>query len=293
MKDFIAPTPVNLNNCATVIIRKQTDPDGTAGSWTFTPNANFIVDPGVDNGEPAQADPFNLSDDGVKTFTNVLQGTGLEVTETQLPNFKLIDIDCSASTGVSVTTSLADKKVTFDVDSPSDVVDCTFTNQLQLGAILVTKTAKHAADGPGDHPQAGVDFTVNGDTKATNESGQACFDGLAFGAHNVTETVPAGYVGEGDSTTTVVKSVTVDNVAYCDDNPYVGEEVSFSNTPLTDITVSVDSQIDGGTASTIECVDESDSSVASGSTGANGDGSRHGERSQRRGTYTCTVVVDP
>jgi hypothetical protein len=67
--------------------------------------------------------------------------------------------------------------------------------------------------------------------------------------------------------------------------------VSFHNTPLTDLTVAVDSQVNGGTASTISCVQGS-TTVASGSTGANGDGSASATNLEP-GTYTCTVVVDP
>ena len=68
--------------------------------------------------------------------------------------------------------------------------------------------------------------------------------------------------------------------------------VSFHNTPLTDLTVSVDSQVNGGTASTISCKDAADASVASGSTGTDGDGSVTASDLEP-GTYTCTVVVDP
>jgi hypothetical protein len=49
----------------------------------------------------------------------------------------------------------------------------------------------------------------------------------------------------------MTKTVVVDNKATCGATPYVGERVSFGNTPLTNLSVSVDSQIDGGTASTI------------------------------------------
>ncbi len=49
----------------------------------------------------------------------------------------------------------------------------------------------------------------------------ACFDGLTFGDYTVHETVPAGYHGEAD------KTVTVDNLAFCSDDPYVGETVSL------------------------------------------------------------------
>jgi hypothetical protein len=177
----------------------------------------------------------------------------------------------------------ADQQATVSADT---TVTLTFVDPRQRGAILVTKTRKHAADGPGDHPQAGVDFTVNGVTKTTAANGQACFDNLSLGDYTVHETTPAGYNGEAD------KTVTVDNKASCSDNPYVGETVAFHNTPLTDLSVSVDSQIDGGTASTIDCVDEADESVATGTTDAHGDGSANATDLEP-GTYTCTVVIDP
>jgi hypothetical protein len=131
-----------------------------------------------------------------------------------------------------------------------------------------------------------VSFTVNGVTKQTDANGVACFDGLDFGTYAVHETVPAGYHGEND------KSVTVDNSANCSDATYVGETVSFHNTPLTDVTVSVNSQVDGGTSSTIKCVDAGNNTVASGSTDATGDGSATASNLEP-GTYTCTVVIDP
>jgi hypothetical protein len=130
---------------------------------------------------------------------------------------------------------------------------------------------------------------VNGVTKQTDANGVACFDGLTFGAYTVHETVSAGYHVDAND-----QQVTVDNAATCSDNPYVGETVSFHNTPLTNLTVSVDSQVDGGTSSTIVCVDSATppATVASGSTGANGDGSSTASNLEP-GTYTCTVVIDP
>ena len=65
--------------------------------------------------------------------------------------------------------------------------------------------------------------------------------GAAYTVHEVT---PAGYSGEGD------KTVTVDNVASCSDDPFAGETVSGVLWKLTNLAVSVDSQVDGGTAST-------------------------------------------
>jgi hypothetical protein len=169
-----------------------------------------------------------------------------------------------------------------------DFIAPTPLNLASCGAIKITKTRKHAADGPGPHPQAGVSFTVNGVTQTTDANGQTCFGNLQFGSYSVTETVPAGYVADGPTTKTVV----VDNVASCTATPYNGETVSFSNTPLTNLSVSVDSQVNGGTASTILCTGPGGGTVASGSTGANGDGSASASN-LTPGTYTCTVVIDP
>jgi uncharacterized surface anchored protein len=178
--------------------------------------------------------------------------------------------------------SAADQHVTVTANEQASV---SFVDPRHRGAILVTKTRKHAADGPGDHPQAGVDFTVNGVTKTTDANGKACFDGLLFGSYTVHETTPSGYQGEGD------KTVAVDNKAACADDPYVGETVSFSNTPLSNITVSFESQVPGGTASRISCTgltaDPADA------TPNVFDDVSETFKDLEPGTYSCTVVVDP
>ena len=104
-----------------------------------------------------------------------------------------------------------------------------------------------------------------------------------FGSYTVHETVPAGYSVDAND-----KSVTVDNNATCAGDPYAGETVSFHNTPLTDLAVSVNSQVDGGTASTVSCTNGG----PSGSTGTNGDGT-FSTTDLGPNTYVCTVVIDP
>jgi Prealbumin-like fold domain len=176
----------------------------------------------------------------------------------------------------------ADQHVTV---TANEQVSVTFVDPRHRGAILVTKTRKHATAGPGDHPHEGVNFTINGVTKATDANGKACFDGLLFDDYTVHEDTPAGYKGEAD------KTVTVDNKASCTDNPYVGETVSFHNTPLSNITVSFESQVPGGTAATIQCTgltatpaDETPNAF---------DDISEAFKDLEPGTYTCTVVVDP
>ena len=295
VKDFIAPQPVNISNCGAINIIKHTDPRGINQDFGYT---STIPATPSECSLDLTPDSFTLNDSaGVDPSPPILTGTAntehcdsvpagtYTVTEGADPaNFAFESLVCMAENGGSFTTS--GKTATITV-TPDSTVTCVYTNKIQLGAIKVTKTRKHAADGPGDHPHAGVSFTVNGVTMVTDANGVACFDGLPFGTYTVHETVPAGYHVDGND-----KSVTVDNTAACSDSPYVGETVSFHNTPLTDITTSVNSQVDGGTASTIVCTDSGGNTVASGSTAANGDGSATAPNLEP-GTYTCTVVIDP
>jgi hypothetical protein len=275
LKDFIAPLNLNLDNCGNVIIRKVTIPASDPATVQFGYTKSFPTD-------PATANTFTLGHGQSKNYgDDVIPGTGYTVVEDVIPaNWAFTSIDCSASSGV--TPTIVGAQITFDINDTSDVLDCTYTNTQLKGAIKVTKTRKHAADGTGDHPHAGVNFTVNGVTKATDANGVACFDGLNFGAYTVHEVVPAGYHGEAD------KQVTVDNNATCAATPYAGESVSFHNTPLTNITVTVDSQVAGGTSSTIDC-----DPVTPGPDAGPGDDISHSLNDREPGTYTCTVVVDP
>jgi hypothetical protein len=389
LKDLIKPAPVQINNCGKVIIRKQTDPDGATA--TFDYDHTLQTDPAQidDPATPGinEATEFRLQDNGVRTFDTVLFGAGYTVTEDTLPaGWDIESIVCSASQNVTPTVDLTARKVTFTIDSATDVVDCTFTNKArgtivvekitddgtgsfdftsgtltpspftltttaagaagkaaqtfanlipgtfdvaetvpagwnlvsatcsdgslpsaialdpgetvtctfhdarERGAIKIVKTRKHAAGGPGDQPHPGVTFTVTGGslpaagaTVVTDANGVACVDGLVLssfvGNYTVTESVPAGYTAAKLSDT-----VAVTTESSCGD----GNEavVSFSNIPLTDLTVSVDSQVPGGTASTIEC------NGVTASTGAGGDGSLTRSNLEPQ-TVTCTIVIDP
>jgi Prealbumin-like fold domain len=271
LKDFVPPAAVSIGNCGKIDILKTDDasPANPLSGAVFTLYKDNAPVGGTRGAEDtATNQTCTTGNDGKCTIDSVVQGE-YWVVETTTP---------------AGHETAADQHATVTVDA---TVSLTFVDPRQRGAILVTKLRKHAADGPGDHPQAGVSFTVNGVTKNTDANGKACFDNLLFGSYTVHETTPAGYNGEAD------KTVAVNNKAGCSDNPYVGETVTFHNTPLTNITVSVDSQVAGGTASTMNCKASDNSTVASGSTDAtSGDGSVTGSNLEPD-TYTCTVVVDP
>jgi uncharacterized surface anchored protein len=270
VKDFIAPTPVNINLCGSVKIIKTDDatpPNPLAGAEFTLYKDNAPVGGSRGAEDTVTTLKCTTGADGTCTINNVFKGE-YWVVETVVP---------AGHDGV------ADQHVT--VVANQTVTVGPLVDPRQVGAILVTKTRKHAADGAGDHPHAGVDFTVNGVTKTTDAGGHACFDGLVFGTYTVHETVPAGYHGEAD------KTVTVNNKASCADATYVGETVTFHNTPLSNITVSFESQVSGGTASQISCTGLT-ATPPDGTPNAFDDTSES-FKDLEPGTYTCTVVIDP
>jgi hypothetical protein len=281
LKDFIAPIPLNIQNCGKVIIRKVTDPAGSTATFNYSKTFNT---------DPATVNTFTLtgaSPNNVKEFPGALFGAGT-VTEdlATLPaGWEFVSLDCSASTGVVVTVNGAVGSWT--IDAPTDIVDCTYTNRLRQGAIVITKTRKHAAGG-GTVPHQGVTFTVGTKTAVTDAQGVACIDGLTWSgtgtSYNVVETVPAGYVSDAAPTNT--KAVVVDHNATCAGGG--GNAVSFSNTPLTNVTISVDSQVEGGTDTVVNC-DEDSLDL---NTPATGDGSATASNQVPK-TITCTIVIDP
>ena len=384
LKDFIAPVPVDLDQCATVIIRKVTDPVSDPDDVQF----GYTKD--IDTA-PASTNTFTLGHGQNKTYNNVLLGDDYTVTEDDLPTgWDFDNVNCSASTGVTVDTSAA-PLITFDIDNKDDIVDCTYTNKArgtiivekitddgfgsfdftsgtltpspftltttaagdggkdsetfsnlvpgsydvaetvpagwnlvsftcddgstplaiglaagetvtctahntrEKGAIDIAKLRKHAASGPGDHPHAGVTFTVTGGelpaagvTAVTDSNGHACVTGLVLssfvGDYTVTETLPAGYHGEDPKTV----SVTAEVGACADDPDNDDADVSFLNTPLTDVTVTINSQVVGGTASSVDC----DNNALDFTTGVGGDGTKTAS-DQEPQTIQCTIVVDP
>jgi hypothetical protein len=270
LKDFVKPKPVNITNCGSVKVVKNDDAGAPLAGAEFTlynDNAPVGGSRGAEDTVTSPVLKCTTGATGTCTISNVFKGDYWLV-ETVVP---------AGHDGV------ADQHVT--VTSDTEVTVGPLVDPRQRGAIKVTKLRKHAADGPGDHPQSGVDFTVNGVTGTTDANGQACFDGLLFGSYTVHETVPSGYKGEAD------KTVTVDNRASCADASYVGESVTFHNTPLSNVTVSFESQVSGGTASQISCTGLT-ATPADGTPNAFDDTSET-FKNLEPGTYTCTVVIDP
>src|SRR5207247_9730318 len=106
--------------------------------------------------------------------------------------------------------------------------------------------------------------------------------GLTIGSHTVNETaVPPGYAIDDSS-----KSVTVTTAATCSSG--TPASVSFTDSPLTDISANATSEVAGVTNSTIVCKDSGGNTVAD--SGAFSDPANASATGLKPGTYTCTIV---
>jgi hypothetical protein len=303
LKDFIRPASIDLTNCGQVIIRKETIPDENPNETVFGYTKTFGTDPATES-------TFTLTDDGVKTFTNVLIGTGYTVVEDVIPaSWAFKTLNCDASTGVA--PSINGATVTFDIDADTDVLDCTYTNELQLGALRILKnsTKGGAVSNPGalfsvDGPDAGTtaDFTVkdnNTPTPAGSENdevtavGEVCVSGLTPGAYTVNETSPpAGYGGASETNVAATVEVGTD----CTDNePSDANSATFTNPPLADIQVNFRDGGSGETSATsIVCADTGTTADTTVTAGWD-DSVTHEDISidPSPRTIVCTIVIDP
>ena len=119
-----------------------------------------------------------------------------------------------------------------------------------------------------------------------------CVDNLGFGAYVVTETGPPTGFSIDDATS---HTVTVDNNAKCSDASYVGESISFTDTPLSDIQVRFR---DGGSGETqlvgtLSCNNATGTSSTADTTGWDDTLTVTGIKIDSVKTITCTIVIDP
>ena len=295
LKDFVSPVSINLQNCGQVIIRKETIPEQDPNTTQFGYTKAFSTD-------PVSANTFTLKDDGVKDYgKTVLFGSGYTVDEDVIPaNWDLDNIDCSVaghpSVGVTPTISVANGTVTFAIDADTDVLDCTYYNELQLGALRILKNSTKG----GAVSQAGAVFsydsssvTDNGAADEDADIGEVCVSGLTTGDYTVNETTPPpgyGDASQSDLTATVVAGTN------CTDNQPTGAAVvTFTNAPLADIQVNFRDGGSGETSATsIACDNTGTAADTSAASGWDDTVTHEGisiDPSPR--TITCTIVIDP
>ena len=96
----------------------------------------------------------------------MLFGSGYTVNEDVIPaNWAFDHLDCSASTGV--TPSINGTTVTFGIDADTDVLDCTYYNELQQGALRILKNSTKG----GAVANAGAVFSYDGASVTDNGAG--------------------------------------------------------------------------------------------------------------------------
>ncbi|HVK22941.1 MAG TPA: hypothetical protein VM677_16405 [Actinokineospora sp.] len=122
VKDFIAPIPVNISNCGSIVIHKVT----VNGDSTFGYTTTGGLSPSG----------FNLSNGGTRSYTSVASGA-YTVTESAPPaGWTLQSLSCTADgAGTSVSTNGAVATITMAGDG---LVDCVYTNHTKLSPSIAT-----------------------------------------------------------------------------------------------------------------------------------------------------------
>ena len=273
LKDFVPPVSISITNCGSVRIVKTDDatPANPLSGAVFTAFKDAAPIGGTRGAEDSVSEgTCTTGANGQCTITDLLVGP-YWIVETTTP------------TGFETAPPQSESVVA------SQTVTLTFVDPAQTGAIRIVKTAKHADTSGATSANLVAGFSITDSENAThtvttNAMGRACVAGLPLGSARVSETtVPGGYDAPADVTVTVVKGdCSVGGTAV---------NASFENTPLTDLTVSVHSQVPGATASRITCTDLSPT-PADGTPNAFDDTSET-VKDLDPGTYTCTVVIDP
>ena len=222
-------------------------------------------------GGDAEPNDFSLTQNGqdVDSGVTVIYDVGdtVSIDETPLEDYAFVEITgddkCPSDLGGST-----------DALAASDDITCIITNAVRTGAIKIIKTRKFADSNIGDETPSGVEFVITGGSLGEEEveletgaDGEVCYDaegaGLVFssvaGDYTVREIVPEGYdadgdalvqAGQADQSVVYEQTVSVDEDGSCGDNEV---EVTFSNTPLTNVSVTAASIDPGATKSKIEC----------------------------------------
>ena len=188
VKDFVAPQPVNISNCGKIIIRKVTE----NGDATFGYTTTGGLDPAT----------FSLSNGQSRTYSDAtqVQPGNYSVTESTIPaGWTLKSLVCTTDGGATATLSGATVNITM---APDGVVDCTYTNHINLHpSITTTLSATTIEVGGTVHDSAtltGATATAGGTVTYTVYTNDTCTDNPQ-GAGTVT--VTNGVVPDSDPIT--------------------------------------------------------------------------------------------
>ena len=215
--DDIVCTITNAVKPGTIIVEKQTLPDGSTQSFTFTGDAAGSISDGQ------QITVNNLTPGQYTSTETVPGGWGLT-------SIVCDDANSTGNTGTGVAT--------FNVE-PDETVKCVFTNT-EGGSITIEKQTV-----PDGSTQA---FSFAGDVSGSLTDGQTATQNVTPGQYTSTETVPAGW----DLTGIVCDDANSSgdtNTATATFNVEPGEDVkcTFTNTERGSITIEKQTLPDGST----------------------------------------------
>lgn len=191
VKDFVAPTQVNVSACGKLTIVKDARPDGPT-DFSFTGSGS---DESYSRDVPTA---FSLDDDADPALSNTKEITAhpqtVTITENALEGWSLDALTCDPMT--RVTISKADRKATIELKAADDIT-CTFTN-VQPNTLTIVKDAKpdngrdfgFTATGPGTTSPFTLDDDGVGGSATPNSK---AFSNLAAGTYTVTEDAATGW----------------------------------------------------------------------------------------------------
>ena len=238
--DDVVVCTITNTRLGKIEIEKQTVPGGDATAFGFT------------SGLSPQT--FQLSDDGVRTFTRVQPNAGgaaYEVSEDAAPGYRLESIDCGqdGDSAGSVQTRTASIHV-----SPGETVRCKFTNAKLDGKIVVVKDGPakaHHGDSltytfdvsnAGNSPLHDVVVTDDRCAPVTRVSGDALLEPGEHWTYTCTYTPPAHDLEEEDPIVNTVTATAKDE----QDKPV--SDTDDHTTDLLHPDIEIDKQVDKQTA---------------------------------------------
>jgi plastocyanin len=166
-----------------ILIKKETNPDGATGTFSFTHNVGTSSDPTVTS-------PFTLSDGGSQAFSKVIPGTYTVTEADPAPAFDLESLDCDDDASATPSTT-SGRVATIKVD-PGETVTCTYTNK-QRGSIIIKKETN--PDGASGSFSFAHNVGSNSDPTVTtpfslSDGGSQTFTNVKPGNYTVTESDP-------------------------------------------------------------------------------------------------------
>lgn len=258
------------------------------------------------------------------TATNVPHGSYSVTEAADSGAFNLSLISCSATTGSSgAVDGTNDHKVNISLLA-NGTVTCIFVNRLHSGAITITKNGKWknctaaltptitnaVCTGAATAKLGGAQFKVYSDSTTTTQvgstlttsssgtdTGTVCIDGLPWSTggtnYYVKETgAPTGYALPASVTNTVGVSANATCATSSAAATGTSATTSFTDAPLTDLSISVTSQRAGATKSSISCTGSNNTIARVPASGVT-DPASLSATGLKPDTLTCTIVIDP